>query len=231
MIRCVMFDFGQVLMPFTIQKFYDFARAHQPLGAIEPERFFGFTCVARFDLDELIDEEFCHEMKRHLQLKVSDDEFWLQYCDVMKPDSKMVVLKRILKENGFKLAMVSNINRRHFGYAQSKYPEVFSDFDYLALSFDLGVIKPNLKMYNVPARHLGVKPEECFLIDDMKTNIDAFKRWGGVGYHYDVVDDKYCPNGRREIERNWLLLRMVNLGILTINQAGGIARMNFSGSE
>jgi len=221
------FDFGQVLMPFYPQIFYRFVRAHQPLGAVEPERFLEFPCINEFDIDGIIDEEFCHEMKRNLCLNVEDDEFWRQYCHIMKPDPRMVTLKRILKENGFKLAMVSNINRRHFEYARIKYPEVFTDFDYLALSFKLRTRKPNWKMYRAPAKGLGVLPSRCFLIDDLKVNIDEFERWGGVGHHYDVTDERFCPNGRLEEERTKLVMRMVNLGMLSLSQAGSIVRIDF----
>ena len=227
MIRCVMFDLGHVLIPFDPQRFYDFARVHQPPGAIEPERCLGFACISRFDTGHITAEEFCFEMKKHLRLNVDEDEFWSHFCNIMEPDQKMVALKRALKENGFKLAVISNINQRHFEYAQTNYPEVFSDFDYLALSFRLYTKKPDPKMYSVPARELGVLPEECFLVDDIKINIEAFEQWGGTGHHFNVGDDGSCYNSRREIERNRLLLRMVSLGMLNLNQAGSVARVDF----
>lgn len=223
----VNFDLGHVLVPIFSQKFYDYVRANQPPGAIEPERFLGFACVTRFDLGLINKEEFCRELKRHLCLKVKDEEFLSYYCGVMEPDSRMLALKRILKENGFKLAVVSNLNQCHFEYIQSKYTQVFSDFDYLALSFELHARKPHWKMYQAPAEKLGVPPERCFLIDDLKVNIDAFEQWGGVGHHYNVTDEKFCPNGRLEIERNRLILRMINLGMLSLSQASGIVRIDF----
>jgi len=230
--RCVMFDFGNVLAAFHTQRFYDYIRAHQPPGAIEPERLFGFACITRFDLGLIDTKEFCSEMKRHLQLNVEDEEFLFHCCDdIIEPDLRILALKQILKGNGFKLALVSNINRHHFEYIQAKYPQVFLDFDYLALSFQLGVRKPHTKMYQVPAENLGVKPEECFLIDDTKTNIDAFEWWGGIGYHYNVTNEHYCSNGRLKIERNGLVLRMINLGMLTPAQASEVVRIDFSNAS
>jgi len=226
--HCVMFDLGHVLMPFYNQKFFDFVKAHQALGAIGSERFLDLACVMRFDIGDIGPGEFFSETTRHLQLvNVNEEDFWLHFCGVMEPDLKMLALKRMLKENGFKLALVSNINETHFEYARLKYPDVFTDFDYLSLSFQLHVRKPNLKMYRIPAERLGAKPEECLLIDDMQINIDAFERWGGAGHHYNVVNDAFCQNGRLEEERRKLLLRMVNLGMLSLNQAGGIMRIDF----
>ena len=225
------FDLGHVLVPFSPQKFYDYVLANQPPGAINPERFFGFNCVTKFDLGFIDKGEFCRELKRRLCLDVGDEEFLYHYCDIMKPDFRMLALKGMLKENGFKLAVVSNINHCHFEHVQKTWPEVFSDFDYLALSFQLHARKPNFKMYRAPSENLGVPPERCFLIDDLKINIDAFERWGGVGHHYNVTDENFFPNGRLETQRNRLLLRMVNLGMLSLSQASSIARIDLAQLE
>ncbi|MBI2068879.1 MAG: HAD-IA family hydrolase [Candidatus Yanofskybacteria bacterium] len=225
-------------MQFRTNRFYDYVRAHQLPGAINPEKFSGFDCVVDFDLGRMNRKEFCWEMKKCLEIDVGDDEFLFHYCeDVMSsgPDHKMIELKQALKQNGLKLAVVSNINECHFEYVQRKWPEVFSDFDYLALSFRVGSRKPHPRIWLNAIERLGVMPEECFFIDDQMLNIVAFEQLGkqlgkqlsGIGHHYNVVDEKYCPNGRLEIERNRLVLRMVNLGMLSWSQASEITKVNF----
>ena len=104
---------------------------------------------------------------------------------------------------------------------QEELPYVFANFDYPMLSYQHGFEKPDHRMWEVPARHLGVSPEECFFVDDFKSNIAEFMKWSGglgISHHYDVADERYCPNGRLEEERNKLFLKMFDLDMLTFDQ-------------
>lgn len=224
MIRCVMFDFGNVLVHFDTQRWYDFIKAHWRFGTPDQVSVFRAECIIKYDLGLIDDFEFFETTKRTLGLNVGIDEFFFEWADNMKPDLRMVVLKQALKQNGIKLAVVSNINRYHFEYARQRWPEVFMNFDHLALSFRMGIRKPDLKMWQLPVRKLRMKSEECFFIDDQEPNIAAFEKFGGVGHHYNVVDDAFCPNGQLETERAGLVNRMVKLGILNNSQAKNILK-------
>lgn len=231
MIRCVMFDFGNVLMHFDTQRFYDFVRTHQRPGSLSPENFFHSDICIKYDLGKVNEFEFFETTKQTLGIDVGIEQFFFEFTTLMRPDLRMIALRQVLKQNGVKVAVVSNISRYHYEYARRKWPEVFMGFDYLALSFRMKARKPDHRMYNAPAKRLGIPPERCLLIDDLKINTDEFERWGGVGHHYNVVNDDFCSNGRLDKERNRLLLRMVNLGMLTLNQAGGIARVDLAQLE
>lgn len=225
-IELIDLDFGNVIGPFDTQRWMDFLRTHWPDGGREPDRFFYAEYFSLFDLDQ-INERGLFRLMSQRGFKASEYEFLFELTAIMRIDPRMIALKQVLKQNGFKLAIVSNMNRYHFEHIKQMWPEVFEDFDYLALSFQLRVKKPDFRIFDAPAENLGVPPERCFLIDDLKENIDAFEHWGGVGHYYNVIDEKFCPNGRLETERNRLVLRMVNLGMLSLNQAGSIVRIDF----
>lgn len=228
MIRYAMFDYGNVLVHFDTLKFYDFLRTHQRLGSRDVKGIFrNLDCLSEFDLGRIKVDEMFNGVKEALGLDVKKSDFLFAYTEVIKPDHKMVSIKKILRENSVNLAVVSNINSYHYHYVQLVHPEVFSGFDYLMLSFQHGFKKPDPRMWDVPAEQLSIRPEECFFIDDLEENIAAFERWGGIGHHYDVIDEKYCPNGRLEIERNRLLVRMTQLGMLSPAQASSIAQVTF----
>lgn len=227
------FDFGQVLMRFDTRRWYNFIKSRQRKrrSRVSGLEFFRNEVVVRYDLGQVGDFEFFDLAKETLGLNVEIEEFFQEFTANMRPDLRMLALKQALKQNGLKLAVVSNINRCHFEYVQRTWPEVFMGFDYLALSFRLGLRKPDPRIWQVAFRKLKVPPSECFFIDDLEENIAAFERLGGTGHHYNVVDEQFCPNGRLEIERNRLLLRMANLGMLTLSQAGSIARVDLSQLE
>ena len=233
MIRCAMFDFGHVLMPFSTQKWYDFVRSCQRPhpGAVKLEDFFGLEFVRKFDLGEIRTVEFISRSKSALGLDVSDGRFLFEYTDnIMNSDRKMLAIVRALKQNGLKLAVVSNINTCHYWHVKMAYPKVFADFDFLMLSFQHGFMKPDHRMWEVPARELGVLPEECFFVEDLKVNVVEFMKWSkelGASHHYDVADDKFCPNGRLEVERSRLMFKMMRLGLLNSIQASQIMQITF----
>lgn len=224
MIRCAMFDSGNVLVQFEMQKFYSFLRSHMSNPDIlEPELiFFGLEPICDFDLGKISVTEMFKRVKDKLGLNTGKLEFLIQSALTLKPDGRMLTIKRMLKQNGIRTVVVSNTNDFHFWYTKLAYPEVFAGFDYLMLSFKYGFKKPDHRMWDVPARHLGVSPGECFFVDDLKSNVVEFMKWSeglGAGHHYDVTDDKFCPNGRLKAERNKLIMEMISLGMLSSSQA------------
>lgn len=228
MIRCAMFDFGNVLVHFDTQRFVNFLRAHSYRDDIKPEEVFKLECLAEFELGRIKTAEMFKRIKSALELNVGIGEFLFQYTDVMKPDPKMFTLRRMLRADGIKLAVVSNINQYHFNYVQFVHPEVFADFDNLTLSFQLEFKKPDRRMWEIPAFCLGVRPDECFFVDDLKANIDAFEQWGGgIGHYYNVIDEKYYPNDRLEVERSKLIFKMASLNMLSYSDASDILQVTF----
>lgn len=205
LIRCAMFDFGNVLAHFDTQRWYDFITAHQQPGAMSEFEFFELT-------------------EKALGLNVEFEEFFFEFTANIHPDPRMIGLRQSLRQNGIKLAIVSNINRYHFEYVSQKWPEVFTGFDYLALSFKLGIKKPDPMIWKIAAGQLGVKLSECFFIDDLETNILAFERLGGIGHHYNVIDGSFCSNSRLEIERKLLIRRMTKLEMINRSQVKNLER-------
>ena len=222
MIRCAMFDFGQVLVQFETQRLYDFLRSHMSDPDILNRRsIFTVEPMIDFDLGRIGTTQMFEKVKSELALNVGIAEFLFHFTEVMNPDPNMATLRRILKTNGIKTVVISNTNIYHSNYVQLVYPDVFANFDYLMLSYQHGFEKPDHRMWEVPARHLGVSPEECFFVDDFKSNIAEFMKWSGglgISHHYDVADERYWPNGRLEEERNKLFLKMFDLDMLTFDQ-------------
>ena len=218
MIHCAMFDLGHVLVFFDTKRFYDFVEKHKH-SAGNSQKILYSEYLAEYELGRISDDEFFELFQRDFNLDVSFQKFFSEVVSNIKPDKKMVRVKNFLKDNGLKLAIVSNINRRQFEHARQQWPWVFAGFDSLALSFKVGFRKPHPEIWRDAVKNLNVRPEECFFIDDQKVNVAAFEQLGGVGHHYNVVDNKYLYNGRLKRERNKLVMKMYFLDMLTVEQA------------
>lgn len=98
----------------------------------------------------------------------------------MKLDSSMLdermldVIRRYKPK--YKIGMLSNISPNRLQDFFSR--EQLSLFDTLALSFEIGVMKPYAEAYEIAAAKLGVLLEECVFVDDLERNTIAAKEVG-----------------------------------------------------
>lgn len=90
-------------------------------------------------------------------------------------DERMLDVIRRYKPK-YKIGMLSNIApdrlQRYFS------PEQLTLFDTLALSYEIGVMKPNPEAYEIAAAKLGVSLDECVFVDDLERNIVAAEELG-----------------------------------------------------
>lgn len=105
------------------------------------------------------------------------------------------VIETIRKyKHHYKISMLSNISpQRIDDFLSPQDKELFDD---LALSYELGVIKPDAAAYQLAAERLCVVPEECVFIDDQESNVTAAQGVGMQAIHY-----KNFAQFERELEK------------------------------
>lgn len=60
-------------------------------------------------------------------------------------------------------------------------------FDHIIISAEVGVAKPEAKIYQIALEQAGVKPEEAVLVDDFYANIEGCEQVGMQGIHFKDV--------------------------------------------
>jgi putative hydrolase of the HAD superfamily len=116
------------------------------------------------------------------QLITIDNRSWSQ------PNSRIVGWAHALKEHGVKIAILSNMPiefRQELHINCSWLP----DFDQRTYSCELGIMKPDLKIYEYCLHELGVKPERSLFLDDRLPNIEAAQKLGIQGLHFLRTED------------------------------------------
>ncbi len=93
-----------------------------------------------------------------------------------KPDSAMLEVFRRLHADGVPTGMLSN----SWG---PDYPrELFADmFDAVVISAEVGMRKPEPRIFLHAAQLLGLDPAECVFIDDIQANVTAAEEMGFTG--------------------------------------------------
>ena len=79
--------------------------------------------------------------------------------------------------------------------------EVADLFDDIVCSADVGMAKPDARVYALAARRLGLPPEECVFVDDLESNVDAADAAGMQGVQFlvgeHVLEDQLAALGVR----------------------------------
>jgi len=95
-------------------------------------------------------------------------------------DTGMQDLLRRLRRAGFATALLSNSWGRD-GYPRHLFAELF---DVAVISAEVGMRKPEGRIFQHAAELLGLQPGECVFIDDIEANVIAAEAAGLVGVHH-----------------------------------------------
>jgi putative hydrolase of the HAD superfamily len=96
----------------------------------------------------------------------------------LRPRKSMVKLALGLKRRGYKIAILSNAIKIHSDHVSRK--NIYQLFSPVVLSFEVGMNKPSRNIYNLTARRMGLKANECLFIDDKEENVKVAR---SVGMH------------------------------------------------
>ena len=115
--------------------------------------------------------------------KLSKDSIIDAWNFILKdfPEARLEFLKKLKKEDNYKLILLSNTNEIHINWVKAHVPfyeEFKSCFDQFYLSHEIFLRKPNANIYQFVLDQNNLKAEECLFIDDTKDNTDSASKLG-----------------------------------------------------
>lgn len=137
---------------------------------------------ARATLGEITEEEHWHNVMRVLKRSANEygrirDEFFAG--DVI--DLNILSFLRSIKPK-YKVGLISNAWSGLRAYIER---EKFDDaFDHMIISAEVGVAKPDPKIYQLALDQLQVKANEAVFVDDVLENIEACEKLGMLGIQF-----------------------------------------------
>ena len=99
-------------------------------------------------------------------------------------DEAMLALFRKLKASGVPTGLLSN--SWGGGYPHELFPDMF---DAVVISAEVGMRKPEPRIFPHVAELLGLPPQECVFIDDIQANITAAEQLGFTGVLHSAAAD------------------------------------------
>jgi len=180
-IRAVIFDFGGVICSFDVMIFVRRIAPHSrfTMNDLSGGVLHGAAELARrYETGLLSSEEFYREVAVLAGLTMPMEDFAQAYCDIFSPIPLTLDLIRSLKGR-YRLAMLSNTSEWHFELG-IKSVDVFPLFETVTLSYQVGAMKPDPRIYQDALRKLALSPGACAYIDDLAENVSAA---ASIGMH------------------------------------------------
>lgn len=98
--------------------------------------------------------------------------------------AEMLDLVRELRHSGLRTALLSNSWGTRYGYPREVLDELFDD---AVISGQVGMRKPEERIFRLAADRLGLAPAECAFVDDIEGNIVAARALGFAVVHHTAA--------------------------------------------
>jgi putative hydrolase of the HAD superfamily len=140
--------------------------------------------VHALERGECTNEEFERQLAAQLThvdgRPVAHDDLLARMFAAGAVENAMLDLIRALRQAGLRTALLSN-SWGNDDYRRDLFPELF---DVVVISAEVGMRKPEERIFRHTASLLGLEPEECVFIDDVAANIVAAEAIGLIGVHH-----------------------------------------------
>ena len=97
--------------------------------------------------------------------------------DIFQLNSPMPGLLDSLKEQGYRLVLLSNTSITHFEWVWDQF-EVLQKFDDYVASYRVGAIKPEAAIFEAALDKIDCDPAECFYSDDIALYVETARSFG-----------------------------------------------------
>jgi epoxide hydrolase-like predicted phosphatase len=175
--RGLLVDFGGVLTTDVFVSFREFCVAEGLLPDTVRDRFMkdpmARELLADLETGRLTEEEFESKFAAVLEIERSDGLIDRLFAG-MRPDETMLDAVRAAKRAGVRTGLISN-SWGHGRYDRTLFPELF---DGVVISGDVGVRKPDPRIYELGAEAVDLPPWACVFVDDLPGNLKPARELG-----------------------------------------------------
>jgi putative hydrolase of the HAD superfamily len=176
MIKAVIFDCFGVLYPDTY-----WTMAHRHLGAdLSGKEQALHDLLRAVDLGDITRDDLWREFG--LLVNMSKEQVYAELESFGGLDSQLLQFIED-KKRDYKIGMISNVGQGFIERMFVSNPASYY-FDDIVLSSEVGLVKPDIRIYEMSARNLGVEVGQCLFIDDLEKNVQGAKDAGMQAMQY-----------------------------------------------
>lgn len=185
MFKTLIFDLGNVIVPFEIERGLRMfaAGAGRPAAELGNGKIFGSEESRLFETGRMREEEFFQKISQKLGLEMDFAEFAAAWNGIflLEPIISEDLIVRLAEK--YRLLVLSDTNELHLSFIRQNFP-LLKHFDDYVVSYEVGCYKPAPEMFQRALEKAGCRPEECLFTDDKKENTDRARSFGFRTVHF-----------------------------------------------
>jgi FMN phosphatase YigB (HAD superfamily) len=172
-IKTLVFDLGNVLIPFDWQRGYRALADHSPYSPEEiRRRIKEMTVFDPFERGEIEPRDLARKISANLEMNIGFEKFRELWSSIflpgtLAPDAMLAGLRARRR-----LLLLSNTDAIHYGWVIENYP-IMRHFDDRVVSFEVGFRKPEPEIYRETIARAGCLAAEIFFADDRPENVQG----------------------------------------------------------
>ena len=164
--KCFAFDLGKVLFDFDYNIALKKIESKISVSSDEIIHQLFFNDFGKdFEKGLVGAREFYEKFKNAFKLTSTYEEFIDSWCDIFSLNKDVASLIERLSYV-YPVYLISNINELHFEYLYKNYPDIFSFFSGLILSYKVKSIKPEKEIYQLLKDKSGHDYKDIIYVDD-----------------------------------------------------------------
>jgi len=177
-----LFDFGGVLYHINInnaiRNFSRFSSRKEIFDAKTPDFLINNSTIDLYEKGLLSTDMFRFQIRSDFSLNITDEDFDACWNSILLhlEQNAFDVIKKLSEDSN--ISLLSNTSTLHYKSFLSECADMFSFFDKLYLSFEIGFRKPDANAFQYVIDHGNYVPEETLFIDDTDINTKVAARMG-----------------------------------------------------
>jgi len=142
---------------------------------------------------EMVGLLYTNNFNKLMEGKITELDFWNNIINKSGQNMPMHTLNTITRDNfqeisgvrnliydlkkSYRLGLLSNHAREWIEYCEDKF-KYSNLFDAILYSYEVGLRKPQPKIFDMMLKKMNTKPNRCLFIDDNKENVDSANKLG-----------------------------------------------------
>lgn len=185
-VKNIIFDLGNTLIYYDYEYFYEgVSRLEKKLNTNKLKNFIKEKKLGdKLCKGALQPKDFFRILKRKFDLRIGYEDFIYLYSDIFWVNAQMKnFLEKIVNVKRFRVFLLSNTDPVHMNFLNKNFPFI-KIIKNKVLSYKVGLLKPQKKIFEYVIKKYGLNKNETVLIDDLPVNIKVAVKLGLHGIKY-----------------------------------------------
>ncbi len=180
-VRLLIFDLGGVLVTRAPERMIQEFAAASRRPVEEVAQLITDPAMQAFELGRMTSADFFEYVRGRLGLPWDFQQFTAAWNGMLNEDRTATALLAPLRRR-YRLGVLSNTNPLHAAHIRSAWP-AFGHIQHWTMSYEVGLMKPDARIYRHAIERAGVRANEAVYIDDVAEFAEAGRQAGLTAIH------------------------------------------------